>query len=326
MTYYGIFYKVEQKRSTTPFGNVTTLVLENRMYLFGKKIYVKNTAVSNKSIQNEESKNKEWKIKEVKKGEISTGLPKSLKWDEKSITQKFHSLNIFDNTYDSCKEESNDIEKVLGQTNLTGHDNYENVDYVVNANVYKVEDFPEKCIIAVQFEGDNTYYVYRNSFYRPETLGEFIEDLNLKDIASFGTINYKYWEENSDGKLEYQTVEFYDVKNEEIWNMLFSDLDLENIYSDLETNKYYSEKSKFQIDINVKFPYSNGLDLGVSLTDKGYLITNILDTGKGFYIGEEKVQEFLDYIIKNYDGYKIIYVDKEIPKDIEDNKINLLPQ
>ena len=40
------------------------------------------------------------------------------------------------------------------------------------------------------------------------------------------------------------------------------------------------------------------------------MLTNILDTGKGFYIGEDKVKEFLEYIKENYDGYKIVYVDE----------------
>ena len=40
------------------------------------------------------------------------------------------------------------------------------------------------------------------------------------------------------------------------------------------------------------------------------MTTNILETGKRFYLGEEKVQKFVKYIIENYDGYKTVYVDE----------------
>ena len=36
-----------------------------------------------------------------------------------------------------------------------------------------------------------------------------------------------------------------------------------------------------------------------------------MDTGKTFYIGKDKVQEFVNYILDNYEGYKIVYVDAE---------------
>ncbi len=66
------------------------------------------------------------------------------------------------------------------------------------------------------------------------------------------------------------------------------------------------------------------------MTDKGYLLTNIRGTGKRFYIGEDKVQEFLNYIKENYDGYKIVYVDEKgnninnEENNVEDEKIIMI--
>lgn len=155
--------------------------------------------------------------------------------------------------------------------------------------------------------GDIDYYVYVNSYYRPTTLGEFMRDLNLEEITFFGTIYYNYWDEDSQENIN---VEFYDVDNKIIWQKLFNNKNLENIYSDNDIGKYTSEKITQSISISVDIPLLGYKNISVSLTDKGYLLTNILDTGKGFYIGEDKVQEFLNYIKENYDGYKIVYVDE----------------
>ena len=82
--------------------------------------------------------------------------------------------------------------------------------------------------------------------------------------------------------------------------------------------KYTSEKFAQSIGISVDIPVLGYNNISVSLTDKGYLITNIFETGKAFYIGEEKVQEFIEYVINNYEGYRIVYVDKD------GNEINLI--
>ena len=87
-------------------------------------------------------------------------------------------------------------------------------------------------------------------------------------------------------------------------------MNLKNIYSDNDTGKYTSERFSQSISISVDIPLLGYKNISVSLTDKGYMLTNILDTGKGFYIGEDKVKEFLEYIKENYDGYKIVYVDE----------------
>lgn len=122
---------------------------------------------------------------------------------------------------DLSTREIGEIGEKLGTATLTGYDGYTNKNYNVNATLYKLVDYPEKCVIAVQFDEDTDYYVYTNSYYRPETLGDFIEDLKLKDNISFGTIEYSYSDTDSKGKKQYYEVEFYNADKEIIWDMLF---------------------------------------------------------------------------------------------------------
>ena len=146
-----------------------------------------------------------------------------------------------------------------------------------------------------------------------------MKDLSLEEIISFGTMYYNYWDEDLQENIN---VEFYGVDNKIIWQKLFNNKNLENIYSDNDTAKYTSERFSQSIDISVDIPLLGYKNISVSLTDKGYLLTNILDTGKGFYIGEDKVQEFLNYIKENYDGYKIVYVD-ENGREITDKNLEI---
>lgn len=257
------------------------------------------------------SKKDDWIIKEVQvdKKDTPTDTAVIPKWNEMSISQQFNEVEYNNSKYSSriTKISNNNILKNIGNATLTGYDTYTETTYNKKAELYSIKDIEEKCAIAIKFEGDTDYYVYVNSYYRPTTLGEFTKDLNLEEIISFGTIYYNYWDEDLQEDIN---VEFYGVDNKIIWKKLFNNKNLENIYSDNDTEKYTSERFSQSIGISVDIPLLGYKNISVSLTDKGYLLTNILDTGKGFYIGEDKVQEFLDYIKDNYNGYKIVYVDE----------------
>lgn len=257
------------------------------------------------------SKKDDWIIKEVQvdKKDTPTDTAVIPKWNEMSISQQFNEVEYNNSKYSSriTKISNNNILKNIGNATLTGYDTYTETTYNKKAELYSIKDIEEKCAIAIKFEGDTDYYVYVNSYYRPTTLGEFTKDLNLEEIISFGTIYYNYWDEDLQEDIN---VEFYGVDNKIIWQKLFNNKNLENIYSDNDTEKYTSERFSQSIGISVDIPLLGYKNISVSLTDKGYLLTNILDTGKGFYIGEDKVQEFLDYIKDNYNGYKIVYVDE----------------
>ena len=266
---------------------------------------------NSKTVQNK--KDGQWMIKEVYGDSSSTESATAIvpRWEEMSISQQFSEVNYNNNRYSSrtTKIERDKIGNKIGTAILTGYDTYTKTSYNKNGDIYSVNDLSQKCVIAVQFENDSDYYVYVNSYYKPTTLGEFMEDLNLKNIVSFGTIHYNYWNKNLECNMEYSKIEFYNVDNNIIWQMLFNDVNLKNIYSDNDTGIHTSEN--YSIEIGVDIPLLGYKNISVSLTDKGYLITNILDSGKAFYIGESKVQDFLNYIIDNYDGYKIIHVNKE---------------
>jgi len=215
----------------------------------------------------------------------------------------------------NTKISKDNILKKIGRTNLIVYkknteDNYieEFVDssikqetYNKTADLFSIKNISEECAIAVKFEGENNYDVYVQPNYKPTTLGNFMEDLNLKEITSFGTVSYDYYDKDV---KESVYTEFYNVDNNIIWDKLFSDLSLKTLYDDSMNPFKYSSKD-VRIHISVNIPILGYKNISIDLSDTGYLQTNILDLGKNFYIGEEKVKDFLDYIKENYEGHKI---------------------
>lgn len=222
------------------------------------------------------------------------------KWDEMTISEQFTEFEYNSATYGTRVTDIGieNIGNSMGLVTLQGYDIYTDTTYTTKGTIYEISNISSECALALQFEDTTDYYVYVNAWYRPETLGEFINMLNLSETMSLGEAHYKYYTGE-----DYINIEFEDFDDEIVWNMLLDDGEALNVYSDKEM--YVSIMS-----IRVDIPMLGYENIGLSVTEEGYLVTNILNSGKAFYIGEEKVQAFVNYIINNINGYEIVYVDR----------------
>lgn len=240
-------------------------------------------------------------------------LAKVTPWDELSITNQYSELDFGGVRYSSRnKEISADllIDKI-GDYTAHGFDEINQISYTKNAEVYSVKDISSECVVAVKLQGVDACYAYTNPFYKPETLGDFIADLNLKELLSFGTVSYNYDEIKGKTYIN-ERVEFTDVTDETIWQKLLYDTTLKNVHSD---EKFY-ESTVVSIGINVDLlGYEN---IGLWISEDGYMHTNILDTGKTFFIGKEKLNEITNYLLDNCDGERYVYT-QEITGDDSDS-------
>ena len=223
-------------------------------------------------------------------------------WDDMTVTQKFPylSFNGYEySTADRTVPEESAGKKITSAT-LTGTDSRTGKTYAINADIYEITDISKNCAVSIKFEGYKELYVCRNSGYRPETLGQLTDDLNLKNTLTFG----KAYATIQKDKNSYAQTEYSGLDGEKVWEMLFSDRNLKNV-KDYDSMNFGKELISVSINIEL-LGYEN---ISLTVTEDGYLTTNILDTGKAFFIGKEKAEEFYGYVRENCEGTeKITYI------------------
>ncbi|MDE7212010.1 MAG: hypothetical protein K2O03_11300, partial [Lachnospiraceae bacterium] len=58
---------------------------------------------------------------------------------------------------------------------------------------------------------------------------------------------------------------------------------------------------------SVNVPILGYQNVSIAVMENGYVKTNILDTGKLFCIGEENAQALVDYVLKECEGYEMVW-------------------
>lgn len=222
-------------------------------------------------------------------------------WDDMTVTQKFPylSFNGYEySTADRTVPEESAGKKITSAT-LTGTDSRTGKTYAINADIYEITGISKNCAVSIKFEGYKELYVCRNSGYRPETLGQLTDDLNLRETLTFG----KAYATVKKGDT-YTETEYSGLDGEKVWEMLLSDRELKNV-KDYDSMNFGKELISVSINIEL-LGYEN---ISLTVTGDGYLTTNILDTGKAFFIGKEKAENFAEYVSENCEGTeKITYI------------------
>ena len=224
------------------------------------------------------------------------------RWDDMTVTQKFPYLSFNGYEYSTADKviPEDKVGKKITSTTLTGTDRYTGKTYAINADIYEITGISKNCAVSLKFEGYDELYVCRNSGYRPETLGQLTDDLNLHKTLTFG----KAYATIQKDKNSYAQTEYSGLDGEMVWEMLFSDRNLKNV-KDYDSMNFGKELISVSINIEL-LGYEN---ISLTVTEDGYLTTNILGTGKAFFIGKEKAEEFYGYVRENCEGTeKITYI------------------
>ncbi|MGN0649213.1 MAG: hypothetical protein ACI4KM_02160 [Oscillospiraceae bacterium] len=208
-------------------------------------------------------------------------------WDEMSMVERFSEVEFGGERYNGSAFSGFERGEYLGEAELTGYDVYEEKSYTANAEVYSNVGISTQCAVVVVFETGEEY-VYRNTWYKPSTLGEFIRDLNLRENLE---ITSAYVQDNrADG---WSNTHYTGVSTDKIMEILFADESIPNVQNfDQMVFEFGSSKIDFAVDIR-KIGAQN---ISIALTEEGWLTTNILDTGKAFYVGTEKIDEVMRYL------------------------------
>ena len=216
------------------------------------------------------------------------------KWEDKTIWQQFPDFERFDcGTYvvhDVTVSEKM-VEEYIEDVTLYGYDIYTETGHEIVGKIYRIKGINPACAVALQYPDRTDYFPAVCSKYPPATLGQFIADLNLREHLRVGTVYYSYRDENG----TYHDKEYAGLTVEKVWELLLFDESLPNVYDDKDVQFQFDTKISIRIDMPL-LGYEN---ISISLSENGYLRTNLLDTEKLFYIGEDKVDTFMTYVEEN---------------------------
>ncbi|MGN0636627.1 MAG: hypothetical protein ACI4I5_10445 [Acutalibacteraceae bacterium] len=156
---------------------------------------------------------------------------------------------------------------------LTGFDGI----HTTEVELYTIQDIALDAAVAVRFPETGEVYAYVNTDYKPATLGQLWDDLNLSEYLTFG-------------KVYFEATTYADPPKSEIEKLLDPD-------APLRAGDTSPKNDVMHIHIDV--PVLGYTNHAFSLTSDGYLHTNLLESGKYFYIGKARVDAFLQYVYKN---------------------------
>lgn len=213
------------------------------------------------------------------------------KWSELTNAEKYSEAKYNNIQYCSYGNQVDNkyIGENLGSVKLSATDYTTDKAYTSTAVIYRIKDIADKCAIALKFDDDDRFYAYTNSEYLPDTLQGLIDDLNLKSTINFG---YSYiWYEN--GNNEYKID---DIDDSKVWDVLLKEASAKCTTFD---NEKQDRSVCDSLDITISLPSLGYDNRAFTFFADGYVTTNILDTGKTFFIGKKATNQLFNYIKNN---------------------------
>ena len=230
-------------------------------------------------------------------------------WSELPVYRRYGEIPLNDVLYDAGDSlvPPERLGEKLGDVTARGWDSQaemagEPAERLCPAEVCAIRNISPDCAVAVRYEGEDQFRAAVNTLWRPETLGQFIEELNLREELRFGPIYYEYRRPSG----EYATIRFYNVPAEKIWELLLSAPEAENVYDQQD----FTYRAKI-LGISVDVPLLGYENISISIHEGGYIRSNILATGKLFQVGEAYTDAFVDYVLTECQGYEIVYVSED---------------
>ncbi len=163
----------------------------------------------------------------------------------------------------------------LGTAVLYGSDG--DPDSGTQAELFIIPDISADAAVAVQFS-DGSCFAYVNTQYAPDTLGELMDGLNLRANLTYGNVIVR-----EDG---YEATTFPAPEQSAFWSLFDR-----AAKPDASGNRHTET-----VTIQVQLPLLGYSSASVGLTADGYLILPIVQPGNAYYIGEERVQAFLQSV------------------------------
>jgi len=144
----------------------------------------------------------------------------------------------------------------------------------VSGKIYKIKNISSDCALAVKYETDGEYHLFSNVNYIPETLGQMISDLDLKNEMEI--------------VAAYIDGQAYAIDSEKVWEYLLSEENAQSFENGIHPSDY---------SVSVNVPILGKVRIVINIYADGHISTNI-PTGRApsFDIGKGNVDKFIEYV------------------------------
>ena len=255
-----------------------------------------------------------------------SGPARLWQWDLLAVYEQYTSMELYGKQFYSRGAEIREelLGDTLGSYEVSGEDHgYTDKTYSQTFEVRQIKGVSDDLMAAVKMDGK--YYIFKNNEYDPpSTLGKLLDSYSLADAVELHRFT------TCEGYID--TGSYYLEDDGMIWQ-IFDECRNAAFVGDEFWDSSKENEVSFSVTSEVLGVYKNVL----SISDKGYLRTNIFDWGYVYYIGEEAANRIISYAMENaaeaspepytysvsgtltgiYDGYFIID-DSVLCKDPDD--------
>ena len=224
-------------------------------------------------------------------------------WDERTTSEKYSTTEINGTTYHVLSGRAISVDLVgekINSYDFYGFDEKAQQKRTETFEVYQMKNLPEDLFLAVYIEGEYFVLKKEESYNPPATLGELFELIDLEKIIELNRFS-------EDG--ENSETRYYSLNNDDyVWDVLKECSSARFFKND----EFYTHERK-HIDFSVTSEALGVYKCVLTITEEGFLSTNIFSYGYRFDIGKENAKKIIDYAKKNsvsaeYEPYELYII------------------
>ncbi len=213
------------------------------------------------------------------------------KWDEKESNEKYTELSFNEKTYLSTGMKAGKTETgtKLGPAKAKGFDSYTDKIYETDCEVYTVGTFKSDFLVAVKFDTDGNTYSYKAEDWFPSDLRDFTETLNFSENIKIDSDIIL----SSNSDVSASQIKLHE--NEALPNTVYRLLEACGKAQALEyTADNMAKDGERILEFGVSSPLLSRYSLFLSVSEDGYIMTNLVDVGVSFFVGREAVKALFE--------------------------------
>jgi len=237
-------------------------------------------------------------------GDTTNDLYAERPWEKMPLSERYREFDYQGRTYSVRAVVSADrAGEKLADVNVKGEHPFTGEVHETAAELFRFNAYTEEAAVLIRFSESPDYYAAADLFYAPKTLGDFLEGINAEETLLVpGYTDYLWY----DTENQAHRIVFEGFTKEYLMSYLmkYADAPGEDMMSMLQKGRANNISYMTCRVGEVEFNRPNA---SFWFTRTGYLSTNLIDAGYSFYVGEEAVQQFEQYLKENLQEFEYVH-------------------